>query len=612
MSIRNQIFSFLWFIMLIFPGNVISQNTGKEKTDALLARLARHQPEDTLKVLLYDSIAFGFYSRDPQQGIGYGKAGIALAEKLNYSRGLVLCLISTGVCFWASADYPDALGSLLQALKVSEQTKNKPGIAKASGNLGNVYADQEQYDKAMAYYTLALQISRELKDTIGIARKLGNIGTIFKEQNKSKEALEYYKNALFFYEAAAEKRGIAVTLANIGWAYSEQSMYVEALKYFNRALEIARETEEMRWVMFNYGTIGELYYKMATDDTSGSYRSIFQSLTRQQKDGYLALSLAYSTSAVTIAKEIKADKQLIGWRQIQTNSFMQLGNYKKAYEYLLLTHQVKDSLFAAEIKLKVANLDAKRENEVKAKEIQLQKTRLEKATIQRVAMVGGLIGLIIIIFVIYQSRRKSEQLLLNMLPAKIARRLKNKERPIADKFTETAVVFIDIVGFTHFSKDKKPEYIVAMLNDFFQRMDFLSEKHHMEKIKTIGDCYMAVCGLPDPNPASVECAARFALETRDMMRTYSTPDGQQIRVRIGIDSGSVVAGVIGEKKYSYDLWGDTVNTASRMESLGIEGEIQITDAVQKKLDGRFITRSRGDIEVKGKGHMNTWILEKSL
>lgn len=566
--------------------------------------------EDSVKVLMYDSVAFGLYGSDPQRGAGFGKEGIALAERIRFHRGKVICLISSGVCYWASADYPKALSYLLQALKLAEQTRNKFGIAKASGNLGNVYADQEDYKKAMTYYTLALNISRELKDTLGMARKLGNIGTILKEQNKSAEALVYYKNALRFYDAAGEKRGISVTLSNIGWAYSDMAAYEEALNYYLRALDIAKQTGETRWTMYNYGTIGELYYKMAVDDTSASHTKTNRSLTKKQKEGFLILSLAYSTTAAGIATEIKAGKQLISWRQLQANSCLQLGDYRKAYQYLQMSHVVKDSLFDEEVRIKIANLDAKRENEVKAKEIQLQATRLEKATTQRIALAGGLLGLLIIILLIYISHRKSEQLLLNMLPVKIAQRLKKKERPIADKFSEAAVVFIDIVEFTTFSKDKKPEYLVEILNDFFRKMDFLSGKNHMEKIKTIGDRYMAVCGIPEPNPESHEFAARFALEARDMMRDYHTPDGQPIRVRIGIDAGPVVAGVIGDKKYSYDLWGDTVNTASRMESYGVEGEIQITANVQQKLQGKFISRYRGELEVKGKGTMQTWILEK--
>jgi class 3 adenylate cyclase len=128
------------------------------------------------------------------------------------------------------------------------------------------------------------------------------------------------------------------------------------------------------------------------------------------------------------------------------------------------------------------------------------------------------------------------------------------------------------------------------------------------KEKTIGDRYMAVCGLPEPNADSVSVAAAFAIEVRDQMRAYYTRDGKQIRIRIGIDAGPVVAGIIGNRKFSYDLWGDAVNTASRMESLGIEGEIQVTENVHNRLEGRFSMTYRGEIEVKGKGVMKTWLL----
>jgi class 3 adenylate cyclase len=221
---------------------------------------------------------------------------------------------------------------------------------------------------------------------------------------------------------------------------------------------------------------------------------------------------------------------------------------------------------------------------------------------------GGLLGLIIIILLIYLSRRKSERLLRNMLPAKIARRLKKREKPIADLFENAAVVFADIVDFTGFSKDKDPHQVVEVLTDIFSRLDALSDKFGLEKIKTIGDCYMAVGGLPVPNKNSVENAARFAIACREMMRNYKTIDGQNINIRIGMDAGQVIAGVIGEKRFSYDLWGDIVNTASRMEALGMEGEIQITETVAKRLQGKFTTIERGELTVKGKGKMKTWLL----
>jgi len=593
------------------PGFALQQ--GKGKVDSLLNLLAAHKAEDTVKVALFNDIAFEYYVIDPKIGIKYGEKGIALAEQLNFRKGLIFCLISTGVCYWASSSYPKALELLLKALKISEEDGNKTGISKACANIGSVYADQENYTKALEYYFKALKISQELGDKRGIARKLGNIGTIYKEIKPPDypKALEYYVKALKYYEETGEKRGIAVTLENISWVYSCQSQYKKAIAGLNKALPIVEEIGEPRWLMYYYGTIGEAYYNMASD-TARKYRKTLNSLSNAEKVQFLNQSLVYLLKAVETGKQIEAPKQMIDWYKNISNANKELGNWQAAYNYSILSDKLYYDVFTQENNVKIANLQAKRETELKQKEIELQKERLEKARIQLMSVAGGLIGLIIIILLIYLSRRKSERLLRNMLPAKIARRLKKKEKPIADMFENAAVVFADIVDFTGFSKDKDPHQVIEVLTDIFGRMDALSDKFGLEKIKTIGDCYMAVSGLPVPTSNSVENAALFAIACRELMQNYKTRDGQSIGIRIGMDSGQVIAGVIGEKRFSYDLWGDIVNTASRMESLGLEGEVQVTENVAKRLQGKFITRERGEQEVKGKGKMRTWLLVAAI
>jgi len=605
--LRLSFCSILFVTLNVSPGFALKQ--GKEKVDSLLKCLASHKTEDTAKIALYREIAFEYYGIDPKTGIGYGEKGIALAEQLNYRKGLIFCLISTGVCYWASSNFPKALELLLKALKISEEEGNKTGIAKSCANIGSIYADQENYTKALEYYFKALKISEELGDKKGIARKLGNIGTIYKEIKSPDypKALEYFSKALKYYEEIGEKRGIAVTLENISWVYSDQSQYKKAIAGLNKALPIVEEIGELRWIMYYYGTIGEAYYKMATD-TSRKYRKTLNSLSKNEKTKYLSQSLAYLLKAVETSKQIEAPKQMIDWYKDISNANRELGNWQSAYIYSILSDKLYYEVFTQENNVKIANLEAKRETELKQKEIELQKERLARARIQLISVAGGFLGLIIIVLLIHLSRRKSERLLRNMLPAKIARRLKKKEKPIADMFENAAVVFADIVDFTGFSKDKDPHQVVEVLTDIFSRMDALSDKFGLEKIKTIGDCYMAVSGLPVPNQNSVENAAHFAIACRDMMLNFKTRDGQSIGIRIGMDTGQVIAGVIGEKRFSYDLWGDIVNTASRMEALGLEGEVQVTENVAKRLQGKFITRERGEQEVKGKGKMRTWLL----
>lgn len=203
---------------------------------------------------------------------------------------------------------------------------------------------------------------------------------------------------------------------------------------------------------------------------------------------------------------------------------------------------------------------------------------------------------------------RSERLLLNILPAAIAERLKDGPDVIADAFEEVTVLFADLVGFTAFSRARPPAEVVAMLNRLFSAFDELADRHGLEKIKTIGDAYMVAGGLPTPRPDHQVAVAEMALDMCEEVERFVAETGVDLAVRVGIDSGPVVAGVIGHRKFSYDVWGDTVNMASRMEAQGLPGRIQVTHDVHEGLCGRYELRERGTVEVKGGGPTTTYLL----
>jgi adenylate cyclase len=206
------------------------------------------------------------------------------------------------------------------------------------------------------------------------------------------------------------------------------------------------------------------------------------------------------------------------------------------------------------------------------------------------------------------ERARSDGLLRNMLPEPIAGRLKQREEVIADAFGEVTVLFADIVDFTEHAERSPPEATVALLNELFSQFDGLTEARGLEKIKTVGDAYIVAGGLPDPMPDHAGAAAEVALEMLEFADRRSLPDGGPVRLRIGIASGPVVAGVIGRRRFSYDLWGDTVNTASRMETTGVPGCIQVTERTRELLGDRYLFQERGMVQVKGKGRMLTYFL----
>jgi len=206
------------------------------------------------------------------------------------------------------------------------------------------------------------------------------------------------------------------------------------------------------------------------------------------------------------------------------------------------------------------------------------------------------------------EQQRSEHLLLNILPAPIAARLKQGEASISDSFENISVLFADIVGFTRMADGMQPAELVGMLNSLFSAFDTLVEKHGLEKIKTIGDAYMVAAGAPNTCPDHADKMADLALDMLQAAQDFNRKTGRNLQVRIGIHSGPVVAGVIGLHKFSYDLWGDTVNTASRMESHGMAGRIQISESTYQKLGDGYLVEERGSIEIKGKGKLRTWFL----
>jgi class 3 adenylate cyclase len=211
-----------------------------------------------------------------------------------------------------------------------------------------------------------------------------------------------------------------------------------------------------------------------------------------------------------------------------------------------------------------------------------------------------------------KEQEKSEKLLRNVLPEEIATRLKNEPQTIAEGFEAVTVAFADIVGFTELSARSSPIEVVRMLNEIFSAFDALADKHGLEKIKTIGDAYMVVGGLPVQRPDHAQAVADMAIEMQAFMRTLQEKS-PGLAIRIGVHTGPVVAGVIGTKKFSYDLWGDTVNVASRMESHGERDRIQLSDAAAAALREDFVVEVRGTIKVKGRGELAThWLVERRV
>jgi len=607
---------YLFFVALLvicFRQNLHAQLQGQPYIDSLLKELPK-ATEDTNKVNLLNAIAYNYYSINSDDGIKYGQQSLALAEELNWKKGIAIANHILGVNYFSKSDYPKSLEYHLKALRINEELKEKKGIAKDQLGIGLVYDYQGEYAKALEYDLKALKIEEELDDKYNIEINLGNIGEVYQNQNDYPKAQEYYGKALQMSEKLGDKMGIAINTGNIGEVYAYQKEYVKALEYFLKVLKIFEDLGNKNAIATSMGNIGEVYFKMAKNAKNAKPGDNVIILSQHDLSNK---ALSYTDSAIALCKEIGYLGPLIEFSKnlSSLDSFMgdNVGALQ-AYKQYTFYH---DSVYSNQNKQKIYDLETKRALELKDKQIEIDRLAIAKKRNERLFFGIGIVGLLLVIVFIARERKRSDILLLNILPAKIAARLKQKEHPIADHFKEASILFIDMAGFTKFTEGRDPKETVSELNLVFTKFDAIAEKHGLEKIKTIGDCYMAVAGLPEPRTDHASVAASMALDVKEALKGYTAKDGTPMLFRMGLDCGPVVAGVIGKNKFIYDLWGNAVNIASRMENTGIVGEVHCTDNFKNALhnsssplekSGEVSFISRGIVDIKGKGQMETWLM----
>jgi class 3 adenylate cyclase/Tfp pilus assembly protein PilF len=632
--------------LIITP--LVPSNKSEISIDSLMSVLPKAK-DDTNKVNLLCSLSTNFYTINPDSGIKYAHLAISLSDQIGWNRGKAKAYNSLGVnssikshndeavvYFKKSLDiykqldfvegvsqqlgnlgivsmnlsnFTAALDYYQQALKIAEKDGIQSSIARQNGNIGIVYTYLKDYNKALKYYRKSLELTEKEIEKDKISKLFGNIAwnyTFLKDYDK---ALDYYQRALKLDEELGNAKSIAIRLGNIGILYWEMLDYAKAYDYYNRALKMNEEIGSKSGIAVNLGNLAAVHYILSQDSVIRELKPT-NTIFNLDKGYNLKKSIEYAQKSKEISLEIGDKRQLMEVYSTLDKAYESIGNYENAYKYQTDWAKLKDSIFSVEKTTEIANLEAKKENEIKEKELKLKDLELLRKVNEQTALFVGLATVVVLLLVIFMQRRKSEKLLLNIMPEKIAKRLKRNEKNIADRFEEVSIIFVDIVGFTSYSRGTEPEEIVSALNDIFTRFDILSIKHGLEKIKTIGDCYMAVAGLPEPHDNHALATARFALEAKDLMHNYVTPDGHKLLFRIGIDAGPVVAGVIGESKFSYDLWGDAVNMASRMESTGLPNEIQVTENfVNEVKDFGIKYKERGEVEIKGKGKVITYLLK---
>lgn len=610
--------------------------------------------QERIKIL--NTLATNYREAAPQKSIDYGEQSLKLAEELHNDREKAIALgnigiaynnlgsyskalkyhldslklwekmasekeiaessINLGITYWRLDDYAKALDYCLKSLAIYEKIDHREGIAKALHNTGIVYDLLGSHDKALEFLQNALAIRENLGNKQDIADSLNNIGIIYYFSNDFDKSLEYYLKSSKLQEEIGDKKGLAKSLNNIGFTYKGLHDFEQAREYYLKSLQISQELDNYYEVVNVSNNLGQLYIE------SRDYEKAFSYLDQ-------ALKLV-QTKGVSSKSFLRENYEFF------SDLYVAKGEHLKALEFYKKSSEVKDQMFNEESRNKIAELQTTYETEKQEKEIELLKKEgdingleLARQRLFKNSLLGGFTLVVILALVlshlyhvtkktnlalseahrmIHLEKDKSDKLLLNILPVRVAADLKEKHKTEPESFEEVTVFFSDVVGFTKLSAQLDPSFLIGELNDIFTAFDNITESNHCERIKTIGDAYLCVCGMPESNPNHAVNMVTAAIEIIEYLRQRNQSTKAQWEIRVGIHTGRVVGGVVGIKKYIYDVFGDTINTASRMESNSEAMKINISETTYQLVKDKFETIERGSLPVKGKGEMKMYFV----
>ncbi len=632
-------------IILIAYSSIAANLFGQDKQIDSLKSLISTLPADSVKVESMLSLTQLYFGSDPEKAITIGYKAEKLGRKINYLKGAAYALKYVGIAYYYQGNYMESLGAWQKSLAVFDSIQDKVGVANIQSNIGAIYYNEGDYSSALDYYLRSLKTAEEIKDTLRIVTALTNIGAVYNDNPSTHDkALGYSLRALRLSEAIGEMDAVATTSINIGEIYLFRKQNAQALKYFQKSLDAMQGTDGTVYTMVS---IAKVYTNEGDYDKALQYLEDALAMADQlnavpnkahaiiakaeiynlKKDTKRSIKLFKEAAA--LARSIRALKDLERAYSGLNGIYKGQKNFDSAYKYQQLLIHVKDSLYNIETDKLLSDQMFNFQMEKKQREIDLLKENqelidqdLKKQKIIRNLVTAGFVSVIIfLVVVVFQKKRiskekeRSESLLLNILPYEIAEELKEQGKSDARDFDQVTVIFTDFKEFTGLSERMTAKELVEEINFYFMAFDKIVTKYKVEKIKTIGDAYMAAGGLPVPNKNSIKNVVMAAIEMQQVVVERQLNSGDQLselfNMRIGIHTGPVVAGIVGVKKFQYDIWGDTVNTASRMESAGEVGKINVSETTYMQLKDcrEFVFEHRGKVEAKGKGKLDMYFVD---
>jgi len=605
---------------------------------------------DTARIIALKNYSWnGYMFSEPDSALYFSQLFYELAERKGLKRYMADAISAQGVAHSVKSDYRRALDHFMRAMVITEELQDRSGTASGLNNIGLTFERLADYPKALAYYERSLKIRTELGDTALMTGPLTNIANIYADMKEYAKAEVYYNRSLQISEETGDQQMIAGSLANLGIISDEQGEYGKAMEYFRRSLTVWEDLGEKFGIANTHITLGECYWNqhdlpqalvnyqksLSIFNEIGDKHGVSSALSKIGKvygeQGSHARAIAECLEALEQAQHIESIRVQIDACDCLYGAYKAMGNGSKALEYHEQLLALNDSMQTEETMKKLEQMEFAKQmfadSVARAEETRLteaaHREEIRKKNQTRNLSLAGAFGFYSRWRFVRRSRDeiakekdRSENLLLNILPAEVAEELKAKGRAEARDYDMVSILFTDFVTFTETSEKLSAAELVDEINTCFEAFDRILEKHRIEKIKTIGDAYMAAGGLPIPDDASAKNTVMAALDMQDFIRARKAERDAAglpaFQMRAGIHTGPVVAGIVGVKKFQYDIWGDTVNTASRMENAGEAGRVNISKSTYDQLNAEpgLTFKNRGRIDVKGKGEVDMFFVER--
>ncbi|MCE2755600.1 MAG: tetratricopeptide repeat protein [Ignavibacteriae bacterium] len=543
-----------------------------------------------------------------EEGLQYLEKAYELALIIDDKYIIATITGNLGLLHSSMSNDVKALDLLRYSEDISTELGNQEHLAIVCDNIATIFNKHGDYVRALEYYSKALELHTNTQGKDGIGRALGHLGAVYFHMNEIDKAESYLFQALDIHESIDYKRGIETWHGLLGRLMLKKDDPNSAFLHYSKAIEVNRELGNKASEAMHIGSLGEvLLFKGDLEEAYKNFEialTILQEYDRKEEfyDVQLLMARILSNPAFSKYNPVEAEQLLLqsldnlrehSLKSIEREYLRQLskiykanGEWEKAYSTYEQSVSIHEELNSNDVR-----------NTIREMEFQKEYNQLEQKRLLEVIRL-----------------QEKEQLLHEILPSHVADRIIGGEKTIAEECEDMTIMFADIVGFTTLSEHMKPSEIIELLNTVYSKLDILADTYGIEKIKTIGDAYMAIS---DSREDTVDHKLKMLTFAKEILSTCSDiklKNGKILEVRIGIHSGPTVTGVIGTKKLSYDVWGDAVNTAARMESYGEPGTIQVSrefyDSI-RHIDGMIETTviTEKEIAIKGKGLMNTIILQ---